>query len=104
MSVSAKKLVYGHWRESGPFIPFNQVLAMPGEDGQWKPWSDRSVKGIEELEVPAGKYLAIRVEESALMGRTEPRSTTWYAAGIGEIKRVSFTGTKVLKSFTPGTK
>lgn len=53
----------------------------------------------EEVEVPAGKYKAIRVEvvleESG--GETK-KDTHWYAAGIGLIKQ----GANELKEFTPG--
>jgi hypothetical protein len=62
----------------------------------------------EEIEVPAGKFKALRVEmtQSAAPGEFIPRMTYWYASGIGLVKSVSAQGAKdrtvVLKSFTPG--
>ncbi|QDU20565.1 hypothetical protein ETAA1_25200 [Urbifossiella limnaea] len=62
--------------------------------------------GPEWVEVPAGKYRAVRVEMD-LTFRDERRvTTTWYAAGIGMVKEkveeVNGTTVEVLKSFTPG--
>ena len=53
----------------------------------------------EEVEVPAGKYKAIRVEHvlEELGGETK-KGTYWYAAGVGSIKE----GRNELMEFTPG--
>ena len=60
--------------------------------------------GWELVEVPAGKFRAIRVErDSTLNGATE-RTTYWYAPGLGCVKWVSGDRGSVLKSFTPGAK
>ena len=57
----------------------------------------------EEVEVPAGKFKAIRVERSTDQKHFE---TVWYAAGTGVVKWVRGTGESeivvVLKSFTQG--
>jgi hypothetical protein len=62
--------------------------------------------GEEEVEVPAGKFQAVRVERAIeLPGKA--RMTTWEAPGLGTVKiRAWDSGgsevTQVLKSFTPG--
>jgi hypothetical protein len=57
--------------------------------------------GWEEIEVPAGKIRAIRVERDD--GPQAMRTTTyWYAPGLGCIKWSSGNGGRELKSFTPG--
>jgi len=62
------------------------------------------VAGVEEVEVPAGRFRAVRVE----WDRDHPRSpdfrtTIWYAPGVGEVK-VALDGKPwtVLKAFSPG--
>jgi hypothetical protein len=60
---------------------------------------------VEEVKVPAGRFKAIRVEETA-----EPvlrhRATRWYAPGVGLVKAVMFFGkneqAQVLKAHTRG--
>jgi hypothetical protein len=60
----------------------------------------------EEVEVPAGKFKAVRVDvESDQNGQTA-KSTAWHAAGVGlvkyEVERGGIKNTQELKSFTPG--
>lgn len=61
----------------------------------------RTVHGPEDIEVPAGKFKALRVVWES-DGRT---LTSWYAPGVGEVKRVEKFGdekermTRLLKSF-----
>ena len=63
----------------------------------------RTTHGPEPIEVPAGKFVAVRVVLEA-DGET---TTSWYAAGVGEVKRVVRVGngpavvTRSLKSFRP---
>ncbi|WP_020468078.1 TapB family protein [Zavarzinella formosa] len=63
--------------------------------------------GEEEVEVPAGKFKAIKVE-TAVMTPTEEysRMTMWHAPGVGLVKLMTKSGgretSSVLKSFTPG--
>jgi hypothetical protein len=64
-------------------------------------------RGEEEVDVPAGKYTAVKVEaELELRDGTTSRVTYWYAPGVGRVKQVTRTKTgesvEVLKSFTPG--
>jgi hypothetical protein len=56
------------------------------------------------VEVPAGKYTAIRVEWDGTDSGMPRRMTEWYAPGVGLVKRVTDApkGEQVLKSFTPG--
>jgi hypothetical protein len=60
----------------------------------------------EEVEVPAGKFKAIPVtRELPLDGRPGSKTITWYAPGVGVVKKETDTlgggGVTVLKSFTP---
>jgi hypothetical protein len=64
----------------------------------------RTVAGVDEVEVPAGRFRAVRVE----WDRDQPagadfRMTIWYAPGVGEVK-IAIDGKpwSVLKSFTRG--
>jgi hypothetical protein len=61
----------------------------------------------EEVEVPAGRFKATPVtRELPLDGRAGSKTTTWYAAGVGVVKKEADSlgggGVTVLKSFTPG--
>jgi hypothetical protein len=63
---------------------------------------------VEWVEVPAGKFKALRVETEH-QGKTPPTTTTiWYTSGVGYVKKVGRNGdgkeefVVVLKSFTPG--
>ena len=57
----------------------------------------------EWVDVPAGRFRATPVHEvRAMNGAEEERVTYWYAPGVGEVKEVSGTHLRVLKSFTPG--
>jgi hypothetical protein len=63
----------------------------------------------EEVEVPAGKFRAVRVRVASGQGLGE--TTHWYARGVGVVRSVSKQSGRdeedrvtVLKSFTPGKK
>ena len=60
----------------------------------------------EEVEVPAGKFKAVRVEAESEQGGATRQTTAWYAPVVGLIKtEVELGGRKMvqeLKSFTPG--
>lgn len=57
----------------------------------------------EEMEVPAGKFKAIRLESKAAGAGAETRGViTWYAPGVGPIKTETPGGVIELKEFTPG--
>ena len=60
-------------------------------------------KEWEEVEVPAGKFRAIRVDRKDTQNGTLLGTTTyWYAPGVGCIKITGKSPTRVLKSFSPG--
>jgi hypothetical protein len=64
-------------------------------------------RGDEEVEVPAGKYKALKVEADIEFTKGQPsRVTYWYAPGVGQVKIVTKDdkGERVqeLKAFTPG--
>jgi hypothetical protein len=61
----------------------------------------------EQIEVPAGKFYAERVDRvcEELIDKKRGSSTSWYVRGIGLVKSVTSSGTSlVLNKFTPGTK
>ena len=62
------------------------------------------VVGVEDIEVPAGKFSAVRVEDeySFRGGEEKSRETYWFAPNVGVVK-ADYGHTKViLKSFVPG--
>ena len=60
-------------------------------------------KEWEVVEVPAGKFKAIRVERHELQNGTKLGTTTyWYAPGVGCIKIAGRSPARAMKSFTPG--
>ncbi len=96
--------------------PPSLVLKLPHENkGSWKTYtgawpagtSKLTAYGPEPVEVPAGKYDAIRVVavDAGKQG-DDIRRTSWYAPGVGLVKKETEMGkntsTCVLKTFTPG--
>jgi hypothetical protein len=92
-------------------IPLLRLPAKEGDAWEWThpiPKTKRSYKTVKEevVEVPAGKFKAVRVE-CVIDG--EGTYIDWYAPGLGSIKRETSrpllgNGVRVLKSFTPGKK
>ncbi|MDY3554227.1 hypothetical protein R5W24_003346 [Gemmata sp. JC717] len=93
------------------------LLKLPHQPGDgWKnekrSFWDRTctVYGSEWVEVPAGRFWAMRVESTEYrIPNKLARTTSWYAPEVGEVKHVStpFRDDEadyvtVLKSFTPG--
>jgi DUF3108-like len=62
----------------------------------------------EEVEVPAGKFKAVRVEVESMINGAVHRTTHWHAPGVGMVKSVTpdkrGDRVQVLKAFTPGKK
>jgi hypothetical protein len=101
------------------FKPPCCILRLPSKAGDTWELNDPTVfpraikfttRDEEEVEVPAGKFKAIRIEKKSVLsdGKTI-RVTEWAAAGIGTVKTRArlADGTEiiqVLKSFTPGKK
>ena len=81
-----------------------------GGDGPIAHKTTYTVGKEEEVEVPAGKFKAIRVDKELKYdignGPTTIKTSSWYATKVGLIKSVTNPGatqtTMVLKSFTPG--
>ncbi len=76
----------------------------PAAIGKWKGTAVAS--GPDKVEVPAGKFEAIRVELDITFAGDRTRITTWYAPGVGNVKEIHKSEfnerVEVLKSFTPG--
>jgi hypothetical protein len=91
----------------------------PGRSHSGLGWRERfetwlvTVGEYEEVEVPAGKFSALRVESVTQPRLRSVRETRWYARGVGVVKAESSPGpgsgcvipfreSRLLKSFTPG--
>lgn len=73
--------------------------------GSWPGGTDFAfeTKDWEMVEVPAGKYRAIRIDRhESVNGMKQGTTTYWYAPGVGCIKIAGRSPARVLKSFTPG--
>lgn len=89
------------------------LIKLPAKEGdKWevkqggRTWTYMAGKE-EEVEVPAGKFKALRVESEADASRKPAlKDTHWYTPGVGYVKSViSINGRETtfeLKSFTPG--
>ena len=91
-----------------PFKPGEKWDYQPKPEGGG-PVGKRNYASVaeEEVEVPAGKYKAIRIDETWEDRRGPVRSSQWHAPGVGLVKQSTFegsteTGVYVLKSFKPG--
>ncbi|HVK08769.1 MAG TPA: hypothetical protein VM597_08345 [Gemmataceae bacterium] len=91
-----------------PPAPQVKLSAKAGE--RWEtgfPKGTATMGKEEEVEVPAGKFKAVRVdaEYDVGMGRTQ-KTAIWFAPRVGPVKSVTtvngFTIVSALKSFTPG--
>ena len=60
--------------------------------------------GEEEVEVPAGKFKALRVEANMTVNGRTFRATARYAPEVGMVKTVNPSNTQVLRSITVGDK
>ena len=116
--VTAKGLTllqFGN-REIDPPTP---VLRLPAKAGDTWDWAAAAADGVparktkfkvvgeEEVEVPAGKFKAIHVEQEVEANGKTVRFEEWYAPNVGLVKKVfhhlgATKQVQVLKSFTPG--
>lgn len=95
-------------------LPLLKVGVRPGDT--WKS-EQKSTGGAatvtytmgkeEEVEVPAGKFKAIRVNSTVEQKGSVTQNSYWYAVGVGAVKLVTISSkgsevTTVMKSFTPG--
>jgi hypothetical protein len=98
-------------------LPFLKAGAKPGDEWEYtysrQPTAFRDhlkVVGPEPVEVPAGKFKAVRVDQSetnSLVGAANQNTlpiecSCWYAPGIGLVKQVWQGQEMTLKSFTRG--
>lgn len=66
--------------------------------GKWT--GTRVVKAVEEVEVPAGKFKAVRVEHEYALDKEKYKQTLWIAPNVGVVKHAHKDKTvSVLKSF-----
>jgi hypothetical protein len=62
-----------------------------------------TTRGVEEVDVPAGKYRALRVDFVQRVSNLDTKQSQWFAEGVGLVKTVhEGQMVDVLKSFTPG--
>jgi hypothetical protein len=120
MDVSAKGLTQRQYggRAVDPPTPELRLPAKAGDTWEWEapgvgdgPSRKITFKviGEEEVEVPAGKFKAVRVERELEVGKVTQRSEGWYAPEVGLVKKVfhhlgAAKQVQELKSFTPGKK
>jgi len=95
-------------------IPMLKLPGKPGDTWTWEPdagggpasKTTYTLGKEEEIEVPAGKFRALRVESEQDLGGRVFKSTLWHAPGVGLVKSVMNNGatdrTQVFKSYTPG--
>ncbi|QJW99252.1 hypothetical protein [Frigoriglobus tundricola] len=114
VAVSGKGLVEGIEVGVRNFAPSDEVLRVPSLPGEkWtgelsmRP-ADRErryvSRGPEEVDVPAGKFQAMRVDREVVCANGKLcYHPSWYVVGIGLVKWEDDEGrSKVLKSFTAG--
>jgi hypothetical protein len=87
------------------------VLKLPAKSGfEWTRERDsdtgkyldiRAICGSEIIEVPAGRYSAVKVTLSTTLDNRQ-KGTFWFAPGVGLVKCEYGNTTQILRSFTPG--
>lgn len=99
--------------------PPTPVLRLPAKAGDTWEWAAPKADGVparktkfkvvgeEEVDVPAGKFKAIHVEQEVEANGRTVRYEEWYAAEVGLVKKVfhhlgATKQVQVLKSFTAG--
>lgn len=90
-------------------VPRLKFGTKKGDTWTWKHEQQEGTyenQGEEEIEVPAGKFKAIKIHVTAKAGENEYEVTRWYASGVGVVKEETFrddeTWTLELKSFEEG--
>ncbi len=105
VTVSAAGLRQNREDGNGQLVSVDLLRAKFRDGDSW-PVPDggkRTIRGPEPIEVPAGKFTAVKVTWE----HDGQQLTSWYAPGVGEIKRVEKIGdgkervTRLLKSFQP---
>jgi hypothetical protein len=86
------------------FEPVRQYLKNPPTAGATWQWKGKGMMGVEidesntvigpeMVEVPAGKFQAMKVETNLIQGGSPVKLTYWYANWIGFVKGVTESGT-----------
>lgn len=111
--VSDKGLmvVSDDFREYDPPVARLKLPAIAGDEWDSTPANAKlgdvtgrknKVVGEEEVEVPAGKFKAIRVDTTVSLSGERFVVSQWYAPGVGVVKMVKGKhSVKVLKAYTP---
>lgn len=115
-AVSPAGLVEGYMSATGYFVPRTETLrvsAEPGTSWEVKVGEGRTgrtekhtFRGEEIIDVPVGRFRALRVDSVFLYNNGEKQVWhRWYAPGLGLVKFEDVEGRrKVLKEFTAGSK
>lgn len=89
----------------------SRAVDIPSQEGGLRGSTGTVTVGdAEDVDVPAGKFRAVRVDVTVTTVDGKPlakprRVTRWYAPGVGLVKLTGETGvSRVLKAFTPGKK
>ena len=96
-----------------PRIPLLKLPAKAGNSWVYDPGHPGHCKTeytiaaeAERVEVPAGRFTAVRVRTNQTLGGKSVKSACWYAPRVGLVKVAREDGAEVfeyvLKSFTPG--
>src|SRR5262245_1933485 len=116
MEVSSKglRMIRNTYRRTLPH-PIWPLKVTPDADGTWTgKWAvfsrdgdvfeeqEYTAAGWETVEVPAGKFQAIRVNRVGTLQGSKSQSTSWYALDVGCVKWTYGTSSAVLKSFKRG--
>jgi hypothetical protein len=116
MEVSSKglRMIRNTYRRTLPH-PIWPLQVTPDADATWTgKWAvftnsgdifeeqEYTAAGWETVEVPAGKFQAIRVERVGTLQGSKSKCTLWYALDVGCVKWKDATCGAVLKSFTRG--
>jgi hypothetical protein len=102
--------IYRHAINNDPFDPHMCFLKLPIKVGdKWatdfttrdtKVTGTRVVKGVEVVEVPAGKFQAVRVEDEYTVDKLKRKQTLWIAPNVGVVKHLhGDKSVSLLKSF-----
>ena len=90
-----------------PPVTFLKLDAKPGDGwdvdsaaGGLKLKGRFTLKGEEEVEVPAGKFKALRVESDMMVNGRPFKATAWYVREVGMVKSVNPSRTLELKSIS----
>jgi len=97
-----------YWLLKAPVRPKEEWAFTTSGPGIANAKGTMTVAGVEDVQVPAGKFSAVRVEQKVTVIGTggvpdfDFSQTFWYAPDVGLVKWVCGEAGSVLKEFTPG--